>query len=166
MRWWKTFREDLDRPAFQAGIERFGTCFLHDVARAWQLICSEEGPGLREVPLTKETLSVLARQFRVASPKEARERLEFMAAWRLIELRPPARGRARSMVKQNGSVREVIASAELKRRRDDWTARKLREKKRHSERVNSGVAPKLLQRNFGTEAEVEAEANAEAEAEA
>lgn len=113
MRWWKTFREDMDRPAFQAGIERFGTGFAHDVFRTWQMLCVEDGPGIRAVALTPEMLSAIARQFRVATPEEARERLAFMSANGLIELK--------------GSDLEMkVTSRELKRRRDEWSRRKAR----------------------------------------
>ena len=117
MRWWKRFREDLDRPAFQAGIEKFGTGFSHDVDRVWQLLCVEDGPGIRELPLTDETLGILARQFRV-TPAQAKERLDFMCSWRLTEIKTARDGES-----------QLISSTELKRRRDEWSKRKSRESK-------------------------------------
>jgi len=117
VRWWKRFREDLDRPSFQAGIEKFGTGFAHDVDRVWQLLCLEEGPGIRELRLTDETLGILARQFRV-TPEQAKERLDFMCSWQLAEIKTARDGEA-----------QFISSAELKRRRDEWSKRKSRESK-------------------------------------
>lgn len=117
MRWWKRFREDLDRPQFQAGIEKFGTGFPHDVDRLWQLLCIEDGPGIRELPLTDETICILARQFR-ATPEEAKERLDFMCKWGLTEIKTA-----------RGGESQLICSAELKRRRDEWSKRKSREPK-------------------------------------
>src|ERR1700678_2761751 len=85
MRWWKRFREDLDRPSFQTGVERFGTGFVHDVDRVWQLLCIEDGPGIRALTLTPEMVAVVARQLRCTS-EEAVTRLDFMGAVGLIEL--------------------------------------------------------------------------------
>lgn len=117
MRWWKRFREDLDRPQFQAGIEKFGTGFSHDVDRVWQLLCVEDGPGIRELPLTGETIGILARQFRT-TPEEAKERLDFMCKWNLAEIKTARDGES-----------QLISSTELKRRRDEWSKRKSRESK-------------------------------------
>ncbi|MHB8410508.1 MAG: hypothetical protein ACYDDI_01015 [Candidatus Acidiferrales bacterium] len=151
MRWWKRFREDLDRPAFQAGIEKFGTGFAHDVDRIWQLLCVEDGPGIRELPLTDETVGMLARQFRV-TPEETKERLEFMRTWGLIEIKAARKGES-----------QVIASSELRRRRDEWSKRKSRELKGKAKtiapeslRSNSGVAPEQRQRQ---RSEAKAESN-------
>ncbi len=112
MRWWKQFREDFDRPAFQLGIERFGTSFVHDLGRVWQLLCVEDGPGIREIELTDNMLRVLARQFRVTTNK-AMERIDFMATVGLIDL---AKGTKPKF--------STLFSSELKKRRDEWSARK------------------------------------------
>jgi hypothetical protein len=117
VRWWKSFREDADRPAFQAGIERFGTCFVHDLARVWQALCVEEGPGIRKLALTPEMTAMFAHQFRVESRDEALARIEFMAHVGLIDLR-------------GTEGQKIITSSELKRRRDEWSRRKSRADKK------------------------------------
>ncbi len=133
MRWWKTFREDFDRPSFQMGIERFGTCFVHDVGRTWQILCVEDGPGIRELPLTEEMIRVLARQFRVDT-EETLARLKFMGDVGLIDL-----------VSRNGIRNHVLVSKELKRRRDEWSARKARKEKGKS----VGKTPESLPSHSG-----------------
>lgn len=155
MKWFKIYREDLDSPAFQAGIERFGTGFVHDVLKIWQLLCTEEGPGARILPLTDDAIRWLASRLR-CDPHGVRERLDFMHMWRLVNLEP-ARGQPRSRLvsKRNqrglcsGTAGEqaglnagsaggqcgvnakfVLRSRELERRRDEWTRRKLKEQKK------------------------------------
>src|SRR5579862_7325770 len=123
MRWWKTFREDYDRPNFLTGIERFGTGFVHDVGRAWQLLCVEDGPGIREIKLTDEISRMLARQFRV-DVDEAVKRLQCMAEVGLLDIS-----------ERQGC--KVISSRELKRRRDEWSKRKSRERLKRQ----AGVTP-------------------------
>jgi hypothetical protein len=149
VRWWKTFREDFDRPGFQLGIERFGTSYIHDVGRVWQLLCVEDGPGIREVALTTEMLAVLARQFRVDAT-EASARLEFMAnVSNLIDIGT-----------RRGSEVRVIFSKELKNRRDEWS-RKVQKAKGKSKPNSSAETPESRRRNSGTEAEAESKADAE-----
>jgi hypothetical protein len=157
VRWWKRFREDLDRPAFQAGIEKFGTGFSHDVDRVWQTLCCEEGKGIRQIPLTDEIVAMLARQFRV-SLEEAYLRLEFMAAWNLIELRekPRANHNSNGVTTPSaaaGKCGRFITSNELRRRRDEWSRRKDRETKKkrtletpESLRSYSGGTPEQMQK--------------------
>jgi hypothetical protein len=138
MRWWKRFREDLDRPYFQAGIEKFGTGFAHDVDRVWQLLCVEDGPGIRKLQLTPEMLAVFARLFRVTE-EETSDRLAFMASVGLMEIR-------------ESSGEKFITSSELKRRRDEWSRRKARDNKQkdggktqESQRSHSRETPEQIQ---------------------
>jgi hypothetical protein len=131
MRWWKTFREDYDRPGFLTGIERFGTGFVHDVGRTWQLLCVEDGPGIRELKLTDEIGRMLARQFRV-DVDEAIKRLQCMAEVGLLDIS-----------ERQGC--KVVSSKELKRRRDEWSKRKSRENLKRP----AGETPELRRSRSG-----------------
>jgi hypothetical protein len=109
MRWWKTYRDDLDRPSFSIGMEKFGLDFFYDVACVWSFLCIENGPGVRQVELSDDVVKILARKFRV-KPNEALERIRYMAEAGLIDI---------TVV--NGI--QLLGSAEIERRRDEWSAR-------------------------------------------
>ncbi len=148
MRWMRFYREDLDSPAFQAGIERFGTGFVHDVLRVWQTLCVEDGTGIRELPVSDDTLLWLTRRMRVEGQDDVRARLGFMAEWRLIEMKSWRGGRRLRPLRDGSNVYFVIGSRELQRRRDEWSKRKLRELKGKGgtntpepHRSDSGVTP-------------------------
>jgi len=107
LRWFKIFRDDLDRPAFSIGAEKFGLDFVYDVLGVWSFLCVENGPGVRQIPLSDDLVRVLARKFRV-KPAEALARLRYMAECGLIDI-----------VQKDGV--EILGSAEIERRRDEWS---------------------------------------------
>jgi hypothetical protein len=109
VRWWKTYRDDLDRPAFSIGLEKFGLDFFYDVACVWSFLCIESGPGVRQVELSDDVVKILARKFRV-KPTEALERIRYMAASGIVDI-----------ISSNGV--QLLGSVEIERRRDEWSAR-------------------------------------------
>jgi hypothetical protein len=92
VRWLKFYFTDLDSPAFAAGIDKFGPRFVHDVIQVWKTLSVEDGPGLRELPVSDDTLNWLTKRVSLTDPGELNSLLQFMADWRLIEMKP---GRAR-----------------------------------------------------------------------
>jgi hypothetical protein len=110
MRWWKTYRDDLERPSISIGLERFGLDFFYDVACVWSLLCIENGPGVRRVELSDHVVRILGRKFRV-KPHEALERIRYMADAGLVDI-----------TSINGV--QMLGSAEIERRRDEWSARR------------------------------------------
>lgn len=130
MRWFKFYRDDLDRPSFSIGIEKFGLDFLFDVICVWSFLCIENGPGVRQIPLSEDVVKVLARKFRI-KPADAMARLRYMAESGLVDI-----------VERDGQ--RILGSAEIERRRDEWSRKaKATETGENPEtrRSLSGVSP-------------------------
>lgn len=133
MRWFKVFRDDLDKPSFSIGIEKFGLDFFFDVVAVWSFLCIENGPGVRKISLSDEVVKVLARKFRV-KPSEALTRLKYMAEYGLVDIS-----------KQDGV--EILGSAEIERRRDEWS--------RKAKKESTGESPEPLRSHAGESPDTE-----------